>query len=53
MLAMVIKAYRVNVVVDRKPIYLNKNIKQTLFQNKTYYLEKICFAKIKLSKLTI
>ena len=51
MLTVLIKAYCVNVVVDIKPIYLNKRY---LFQNKTYYLDKIyfCFAKIKLSKHT-
>ena len=37
-----IKAYYVNVVVDIKPIYLNKHC---LFQNKIYCLDKIycCF----------
>ena len=47
-----IKAYCVNVVVDIKPIYLNKRY---LFQNKIYYLDKICFcfAKTMISKLTL
>ena len=51
-LAILIKAYCVNVVVDIKPIYLNKCY---LFQNKIYYLGKIyfCFAIIKLLKHTI
>ena len=42
MLAITINAYCVDVVVDIKPIYLNKHY---LFQNKIYYLEKIylCF----------
>ena len=46
------KAYCVNVVVDIKPIYLNKCY---LFQNKIYYSDKIyfCFAKIKLFKHAI
>ena len=46
MLAILIKAYCINVVVDIKPIYLNKRY---LFQNKIYYLDKIyfCFAKNK------
>ena len=50
MLTILIKAYCVNVVVDIKPIYLNKYY---LFQNKIYYLDKIyfCFAKITISKL--
>ena len=45
-----IKAYCVNVVVDIKPIYLNKRY---LFQNKIYYLDKICFcfAKTMISNL--
>ena len=49
---MLIKAYYVNVVVDIKPIYLNKYY---LFQNKIYCLDKIyfCFAIIKLFKHTI
>ena len=38
MLTIVIKAYRVNVVVDTKPIYLNKHY---LFQNKIYNSDKI------------
>ena len=38
MLTIVIKAYCVNVVVDIKPIYLNKHY---LFQNKIYDLDKI------------
>ena len=44
MLTILIKAYFVNVVVDVKPIYLNKH----LFQNKICYLDKIyfCFTKI-------
>ena len=52
MLTILIKAYCVNVVVDIKPIYLNKYY---LFQNKIYYLDKIyfCFAIIKLLKHTI
>ena len=52
MLTIVIKAYCVNVVVDIKPIYLNKRY---LFQNKIYYLDKIylCFLKIKFSKFTL
>ena len=50
-LTIVIKAYYVNVMVDTKPIYFNKHY---LFQNKTYYLNKIylCFLKINLSKFT-
>ena len=49
---MFIKAYFVNVVVDMKPICLNKCY---LFQNKIYYLDKIYlyFLKIKLSKFTL
>ena len=52
MLTIVIKGYCVNGVVEIKPIYLNKHY---LFHNKIYYLDKIyfCFAKIKLSKLTL
>ena len=52
MLTILIKAYCVNVVVDIKPIYLNKYY---LFQNKIYYLDKIyfCFAKITISKFTL
>ena len=52
MLTILIKAYCVNVVVDIKPIYLNK---YSLFQNKIYYLDKIyfCFAIIKVFKDTI
>ena len=44
--------YCVNVVVNIKPIYLNK---EYLFQNKIYYLDKIylCFSKIKFSKHTL
>ena len=38
MLTILIKAYCVNVVVDIKPIYLNKHY---LFQNKIYDLDKI------------
>ena len=38
MLTIIIKAYCVNVVVDIKPIYLNK---QYLFQSKIYDLDKI------------
>ena len=51
MLTILIRAYCVNVVVDIKPICLNKRY---LFQNKIYYLDEIyfCFAKIKFSKLT-
>ena len=47
-----LKVYYVNVVVDIKPIYLNKRY---LFQRKIYYLDKFyfCFAKIKLSKHTL
>ena len=40
MLTKLIKDYCVNVVVDVKPIYLNKYY---LFQNKIYYLDKIYF----------
>ena len=49
---LLIKVHCVNVVVDIKPIYLSKRY---LFQNKIYYVDKIyfCFAKIKLSKLTL
>ena len=52
MLTIFIKAYCVNVVVDIKPIYLNKRY---LFQNKICYLDKIyfCFAKLTISKLTL
>ena len=52
MLTILIKAYCINVVVDIKPIYLNKRY---LFQNKIYYLDKIYFffAKLKLSKRTL
>ena len=32
------KAYYVNIVIDIKPIYLNKRY---LFQNEIYYLDKI------------
>ena len=42
-----IKAYCVNVVVDIKPIYLNKHY---LFQNKIYYLDKIYFGLAKIRK---
>ena len=51
MLTILIRAYCVNVVVDIKPICLNKRY---LFQNKIYYLDEIyfCFAKITISKLT-
>ena len=51
MLTILIKAYCINVVVDIKPIYLNKY----LFQNKIYYLDKIyfCFAIIEPFKHTI
>ena len=38
MLTIVIKVYCVHVVVDIKPIYLNKHY---LFQNKIYDLNKI------------
>ena len=52
MLTILIKAYCVNVVVDIKPIYLNKPY---LFQNQIYYLGKIyfCLAKTKFSKLIL
>ena len=52
MLTIVIKAFCVNVMVDKKPIYLNKHY---FFQNKIYYLDKayFSFTKIKLSKLTL
>ena len=52
MLAIAIKAYCVNVVVDIKPIYLNKHY---LFQNEIYFFDKIylCFTKVKLSKLIL
>ena len=52
MLRILIKAYRVNVVIDRKPIYLNKYY---LFQKKIYYLNKtyLFFAIIKFFKHTI
>ena len=52
MLTILIKAYCVNVVVDIKPINLNKRY---LFQDKICYLDDIhfCFAKIKLSKHTL
>ena len=52
MLTMLIKAYCVNVVVDIKPIYLKKYY---LFENKIYYLDKICFcfAIIQIFKYTI
>ena len=52
MLIIFINAYSVHVVVDIKPIYLNKSY---LFQNKIYYLDKIylCLAKIKFSKLVL
>ena len=40
MLTIRIKAYCVNIVVDIKPIYLNKHY---LFQNKICYLDKIYF----------
>ena len=52
MLTILIKAYCVIVLVDTKPIYLNKPY---LFQNKIFCLDKIylCFSKIKLSKLTL
>ena len=39
-----LKAYCVNIVVDIKPIYLNKGY---LFQNKIYYLDKICLFRKK------
>ena len=44
MLTILTKAYCVNVVVDIKPIYLNKHC---LFLNKIYYLDKtyFCLAK--------
>ena len=52
MLTILINVYCVNVVVDIKPIYLNK---RSLFRNKIYYLDKtyIYFAKIKFSNLTL
>ena len=52
MLIILIKAYCVNVVVDIKPIYLNK---RNLFKNKIYRLDKIYFyfTKIKLSKRSL
>ena len=52
MLTVVIKTYCIDVVVDIKPIYLNK---RSLFQNKVYYLDKmyLFFLKIKLSKFTL
>ena len=40
----IIKAYCVNIVVDIKPIYLNKRY---LFQNKINYLDKIYFCVAK------
>ena len=45
------KAYCVNVVVDIKPIYMNKGY---LYQSKIYYLDKIYLylAKIKFSEHT-
>ena len=45
------QAYCVNIVVDIKPIYLNKRY---LFHNKINYSDKIyfCFVKIKLFKHT-
>ena len=45
------KAYCINIMVDIKPIYLNKRY---LFENKINYLDKIyfCLAKIKLFKHT-
>ena len=51
MITILTKAYCVNIVVDIKPIYLNKRY---LFQNKISYLDKIyfCFVKIKLFKHT-
>ena len=53
MLTIPIKAYCVYVVVDIKPICLNKYY--YLFQNKIYWLDKIylCFAITKLFKHTI
>ena len=47
-----IKAYCVNVMVDIKPIYLNKRY---LLQNKVYYLDitYFCFAKMKLLKVAL
>ena len=52
MLTTLIKAYRVNTVVDIKPIYLNERY---LFKNKIHFLDKIyfCFTKRKLSKNTL
>ena len=43
MLTIFIKAYCVDVVVDVKPIYLNK---RCLFQNKIYYLGAVYMRKI-------
>ena len=40
MLTILIKAYYVDVVLDIKPIYLNRRY---LFKNKFYYLDKIYF----------
>ena len=40
MLTILIKAYYVDVVLDIKPIYLNRRY---LFKNKIYYLDKIYF----------
>ena len=52
MITILIKVYFVNIVVDIKPIYLNRHY---LFQNKIDYLDKIyfCFAKIKFFKYTL
>ena len=52
MLTILIKACWGDVVVDIKPIYLNKRY---LFQHKICYLDKIyfCFAKLTISKLTL
>ena len=51
MITVLIKAYCVKIVVDVKPIYLNKRY---WFQNKINYLDKtyFCFAKTKLFKHT-
>ena len=47
MLTILIKTYCVNVVVDIKPIYLNKYY---LLQNEIYYLDKIYFRFPKIRK---
>ena len=52
MLTRIIKTYCVNVVIDIKPIYLNKRY---FISGKIFYSDKIyfCFAKIKLFKHAI